>query len=331
MTGFRSIAALVFGGWFLAAGAVSAAEVAAVRQIEIPDRKLVFATIQALDRVAARVRTGGTVATLAVDEGDAVAAGGRIAFVEDPKLALRIAALDALIAAQASERDLAATTLERARTLVQRGTATQARLDDARAAFQVAAARLAATRAEREVLMQERAEGEILAPRAGRVLAVHVTEGTVVLPGEAVADIATGALIARLSLPERHARFLAVGETVAVGRRALAGSDDGPVLDERPGRVVKIYPRLENGRVLADVEAPGLSGYFVGERIPVTLATGRRPALIVPREAVSRRFGIAYVTLEDGTEITVEPGRPLPGGMLEVLTGLRPGDRVRLP
>src|SRR5271166_1605338 len=41
--------------------------------------------------------------------------------------------------------------------------------------------------AERAVIEQQLAEGDVLAPTSGRVLKVPVTPGTVVLPGEPVA------------------------------------------------------------------------------------------------------------------------------------------------
>ena len=44
--------------------------------------------------------------------------------------------------------------------------------------------------AEKSVIEQQMAEGQVLAPMSGRVLNVPVTVGTVVLPGEAVATIA---------------------------------------------------------------------------------------------------------------------------------------------
>ena len=48
----------------------------------------------------------------------------------------------------------------------------------------------------------------MLAPIAGRVCAVPLTEGTVVLTGETVATIAEANFVLRLSVPERHAQFI---------------------------------------------------------------------------------------------------------------------------
>ena len=39
----------------------------------------------------------------------------------------------------------------------------------------------------------------------------------------------------------------------------------------RTGRLAKIYPQIENGRVLADVEVADLDDRFIGRRVPVRL------------------------------------------------------------
>src|SRR5208337_4981533 len=111
----------------------------------------------------------------------------------------------------------------------------------------------------------------VLAPGAGRVLRAPVAEGSVVLPGETIATIAEDHYILRLQLPERHARFLRAGDVVKIGARGLA--EDGA---HSEGRVRLVYPEIQGGRVIADVEAPGVGDYFVGERTKVYLITSLR-------------------------------------------------------
>ena len=43
---------------------------------------------------------------------------------------------------------------------------------------------------------------------------------------------------------------------------------------DRTGRIVKIYPEIDNGRVIADAEVDGLDDYFVGERVQVYAPVG---------------------------------------------------------
>ena len=122
--------------------------------------------------------------------------------------------------------------------------ATAQRLDQLRTTVDVTRNQLAAAEAQRAVVVQQGAEGEVLAPGDGRVLTVPVTRGAVVLAGEPIAVIGGGGFFLRLAIPERHASALQEGATI----RITAGGA------ESAGRLVKVYPQIENGRVVADVE-----------------------------------------------------------------------------
>lgn len=78
---------------------------------------------------------------------------------------------------------MAETALKRARRLHRSGNVSQARLDEAVANLDALKADTAAQQAERAVLVQRRTEGAVLAPAAGRVLRVALTNGSVVMPG----------------------------------------------------------------------------------------------------------------------------------------------------
>lgn len=293
-----------------------------VTSSELDDRKAVFGTVQSVDVVAARARIGGTTRGLGVDEGSAVAAGEVIATIEDPKLGLRTAALDARIRALDAQRKLAQTELDRMRKLRTSGTVSQARLDEAQTNLNVVTGNRAAIVAERAVLEQQMSEGAVLAPAAGRVLRVHVTEGVVVMPGEPLAVIAVERYVLRIELPERHARFIHEGDEVLIGERGLAPGDPD---SQRKGTIVQVYPELTHGRVIADVESAGLGDYFVGERTRVHVATGKRKTILVPVEFLRQRYGVAFVMVKDEGEVMVQPGQRL-GDQIEILSGLRPGD-----
>lgn len=308
-----------------AAGLAQAAEFV-VRSQRIDDRKAVFATVESVDVALARARIGGTVTELAIDEGSRVTAGQRVAMIVDPKLRLQLDAVGQRLRSLQAQRELAQLDLKRALDLRRSGAATQARVDDAQTSLEVAERQLAAMRAERQVVEQQLSEGAVLAPADGRVLEVKVTKGSVLMPGEAVAAIAAENFILRLQLPERHARFMRIDDAVQVGRRGLA-ADGG---DLREGRVRQVYPRIENGRVVADVAVDGLGDYFVGERVRVQVSTGRRETFVVPTEYLFRRYGLDFVRLDDGTEVVVQAGRPVNGG-IEILAGLRDGDVVVTP
>ncbi len=204
-----------------AQGAASAVAPWQVTEHEIDDLKAVFATVRSKDRIEARVRTPGTVVTLKVTEGAHVEAGQVLALIADPKIALSIKALDARIVGVELRLANAKVELERAEQLRLRGVTPQARVDQLKTVFDVATNELKAARADRLVADQQVSEGEVLAPAAGRILKVPVTDGSVVMAGESIATIAANEYVLRLELPERHARFMKVGDAVRVGARGL--------------------------------------------------------------------------------------------------------------
>lgn len=261
--------------------------------------------------------------------------GQAIATVVDEKIALELDAAEARILELDSQRANAGTELERAEQLFARGVVSQGRVDQAKTQFDVATNQLAAARANKAVIEQQAREGAVLAPATGRVLTVPVTTGSVVLQGEEIARIASGQYYLRLSLPERHAAEITEGSTVLLGQRGLRGSAAAET--ELEGRIVKVYPEISEGRVIADVEVAGLGDYFVNERTLVWIPVGSRDVVAVPFEAVTTRHGIDYVSLAtaDGpTDIAVILGESIAdaaGERIEILSGLRAGDTVLVP
>jgi RND family efflux transporter MFP subunit len=238
--------------------------------------------------VPARARIGGTVVALAVKHGDAVKQGEVVATVGDEKLALQLKSLDAQIAGLEAQFSQTQADLTRAQDLFSRGTIPRTRLDEAQTAFNIASNALKARTAERSVLQQQVTEGNVLAPTSGRVLKVPVTTGTVILPGEPVANIAVQDFILRLRVPERHAGFLKAGDTVSIDGEAFG------VGKAKFGTIRLVYPQIEDGRVIADAAVANLGDYFVGERIRVWVSSGERGSITVPASYIITRFGIDY-------------------------------------
>lgn len=328
--------------WALPAGlfaAVMAAGVARaetefnVERVDVVDLKTVYAEVRPIDTVPGRARIGGTVATLSVDEGQAVKAGEVIAMVGDPKLALTLDSLAAQIKVAEAEYDNAETQLKRGRTLIQRGIISQASLDELETAAEVATRKLDSAKAERSVVEQQLAEGAVEAPTDGRVLTVPVTTGAVIMAGETVATIAAEGYILRLEVPERHARFMAVGDKIFVARRQLGADEAAPATVT--GTIKQVYPELQNGRVVADATVEDLGDYFVGERALVRVSAGHRSTYAIPESFVKTRYGIDFVRLKrpDGeiVDVVVQLGRRFRKDdktFIEVLTGVADGDTL---
>ena len=303
----------------LLAGA-SRAEGTLLEPVTVTEWKAVYGRIEARDRIPARARLGGTLVSLQVVEGDQVAQGQVLAEVVDEKLAFRLSAIDAQLDALGAQLDNARAEVARGEDLLSRGVTTAQRLDALRTQSDVLAGQIAAMQSERRVVEQQAAEGRVLAPMAGRVLDVPVSAGAVVMPGEAVALLGGGGIFLRLAIPERHARDLELDATI------LIDGADGP----SEGRLARIYPLIESGRVVADVEVADLPDDFVDARVLVRLPVGERQALQVPEAALVTRSGLDFVVVDlDGRPglRAVVPGQRS-GDQVEILSGLQAGDLV---
>lgn len=308
------------------ASAAGAEQSIVVEQQQITEWKSVFGRVEVRDRVPARSRLGGTLVTLAVQEGAQVSTGQVLAVVDDEKLRIQLEAIDAQIQALNAQLDNAKTELKRGEDLLQRGVTTVQRLDALRTQVDVLDSQMEAASADRRVVEQRATEGAVLAPISGIVLQVPVTTGAVVLPGEVIAEIGGGGVFLRLAVPERHAGHLRQGAEIVIDR------EDG----SRIGRLDKIYPQIENGRVIADVEVSGLDDLLVDARVLVRLPVGVTSALMIPASAPRTRFGLDFVPVIEGNDVVL---RSVVLGqhsliddvdMVQVLSGLKVGDSVVL-
>jgi RND family efflux transporter MFP subunit len=295
-----------------------------VSPVWITEWKAVYGRIESRDRIPARARLGGTLTALHVTEGDVVNAGQTLAEIVDAKLAFQLGASDARRAASQAQLANARAEVKRGEDLLSRGSTTPQRLDALRTQVDVLTSQIAALEAERNVIEQQAAEGAVLAPVSGRVLTVPVAAGAVVLPGEEIATIGGGGAFLRLAVPERHATHLKAGDPIRVE------GNDGPI----DGRLARIYPLIENGRVTADVEVANLPDSFYDARLLVRLPVGQRQALAVPSAAVVSRDGLDFVAVKSAAGVVlrsvVPGGRQVIDGqeMTEILSGLVAGDDV---
>ncbi|HBQ35633.1 MAG TPA: efflux transporter periplasmic adaptor subunit [Rhodobacteraceae bacterium] len=287
----------------------------------ITEWKAVYGVVETRDRVPARARISGTIVELDVSEGDIVTAGQRIALIRDDKMVFQLAAMDAQINTLKPRLKTAQTDLKRGEELFKRGVITKQRFEQLATQVDVLLGEINTIASNQAVVKQQVAEGEIIAPENGVVLSVPTSKGAIATPGESIAIIGGGGVFLRLSIPERHSATLKAGEQIEIG-------------EGKTGLLVKIYPQIEGGRVLADVEVADLDDRFIGRRVPVRLPVGTRQAMLVPEDAISMHGGIDFVTVQ-GANKPIRRAVVL-GAMVnrdgkilhEILTGLVAGDKV---
>lgn len=308
------------------------AEQLVIQRASVPDYKTVSAILTSRDVGDARARIGGTLSRLLVREGDQVRRGQVVAIISDQRLALEAQAGAASVVAAESAADRARADQARFQVLFDRGFLAQARMDQINAEARAAEAQLRAARSQGGALSEASAQGRVLAPADGRVTRAPIPQGAVVMPGEVVVAIATGARVLRLELPEGQAQFVREGQDI----RILDAHDGAEALSVR---VRQVYPAIENGRVTADLDAQSLEGGFVGARVRVLIPAGERDAIVVPARYVQTRYGVDYVRLvrAEGALIDapVQRGGAVPTEAMadgvEILSGLEPGDVIVPP
>lgn len=303
-----------------------------VEERSAPDYKTVSAVLTNRDVGDARARIGGTLSRLLVREGDAVRRGQLVAVISDQRLALEAQAGGASVAAAQADAERTQADLGRYQALFDRGFVAQARLDQVQADARAAEARLQAARAQHGALAAANAQGRVLAPADGRVTRAPIPQGAVVMPGDVVVAIATGAPVLRLELPEADAQALTQGQDI----RLLGAEDSGVQAPPVLVRVRQVYPAVDNGRVTADLDAQTLPAGFIGARVRVLIPVGERRAIVIPARYIVTRFGVDYVRLERAGGAVIDapirrggalPTDALPDG-IEILSGLNPGDAI---
>lgn len=265
----------------------------------------VSAEITTVDQAQVIARIPGILATLSVKEGDMVRKGQVIGRVVDSQLGYQSQATGA-VAAQAQAE------LARVRFLYQNGVYAKARLEQAEAMAASAGAQHAAVGAVA-------GQGAVIAPASGRVLHADVPAGAPVAPGMAIAVITAGPTVVRLEMPETLA-----GKVHPGSRVTATGLGEG--------RVIRLYPSIDTGRITADADIPGIDNSLIGRRVAARVETGVRKALLVPQSYVTTRYGIDYVTVlaKDGSAMQA-PVQTAPSGetgKVEILSGVTAGDTL---
>ncbi|WP_372426020.1 efflux RND transporter periplasmic adaptor subunit [Salinarimonas chemoclinalis] len=225
----------------------------------------------------------GLVVAVLVEEGDAVAAGAPVARLDvaalEAERARLLAQRDQIVAA----RDLAGRTLVRQEALGDAGHASSQRLDEARLAAAVEAAREAEIEAAIARLDVDRDKATLRSPFAGTIAARSVDEGAVVAAGTPVVSLMeTGAPLARVGLSPEAAAGFAPGDRA---RLVIAG-------ESVPARLVALRPDL----------APAtrtVTALFAPDRPPAA-AFGTTVALHLPRRVETPGYWLPVAALSEG-------------------------------
>ena len=305
-------------------------ETAAVELREVETSYSAEAVVEAVRQSTVSAQIAGRIVDLRFDVGDYVKKGEVIVRIDERAATQAVAASRAEVQeAEATLRNARAT-FERSRQLFAQKFISQAALDKAEADYKSAQARVSALLAGAGRAVTERGFATVVAPYSGVVSARHVELGEMATPGK---PLMTGfdpsTLRVAATVPQTQ-----VAAIQAVGKARVEVPSLGKWIDVKQMTIVPAAdPRTHTTRIRLELPEDA-RGVYPGVFARAHFVTGKAPRLLVPREAVVRRSEVTAVYVVDDT------GRPLLRQVrlgaassersLEVLSGLKPGERVAL-
>jgi membrane fusion protein, multidrug efflux system len=287
------------------------------------------ATVEAVRQSTVSAQVAGRIVDIRFDVGDRVEKGTVIARIDERAATQAVAASEAQVRAAEATLAQARADLERSRKLLGQKFISQAAFDKAETDFKAAEQQMKVTLAGAGQAATERSFATIVAPYSGVVAARHVELGEMATPGK---PLMTGFDPASL----RVVATVPSSEVAALsGARARVEIPSAARwLDARGMTVLPAAdPRTHSTQVR--VELPeDVRGIYPGVFARVHFVVGRVPRLMVPPEAVVRRSELTavYVIGGDGRPRLrqVRLGSVADEHGIEVLAGVRPGERVAL-
>jgi len=302
------------------------AKTAVVERILEPAFEWTSGTVRSARRTTVAARILARIEEVRVAAGDDVAAGDLLLTLDARDLRARVAQAREKVKAAQAQRDLAKRELDRADELLKRGVGTRQRYDQALSALRVSEAEADRQRQSLSEAETALSYTKIRAPVAGRVVDRLAEPGDTVAPGQPLLRLYDPTAL-RVEAPVREslAVRLNVGDAMRIEVSALAETMNGPI-DE-------IVPYAESGArtLLVKVRMPSDVRLYAGLYARVAIPAGEQARLLVPAEAVIRIGQLEFVTAIETTgavQRMVTSGKRMDDGRLDILSGLRAGERV---
>lgn len=255
----------------------------------------------------------GTVVHLGVREGDYVAQGAVLMRIESGEITAQ--ALQAKAAYNNAKLQY-----DRIKSLYDEKASTQSEMDLATLGLETAEANLKAAKAMESYTV-------IIAPISGQIVEKRINPGEMAMPGQPVLKIEDNRnLRLEATVREQDLRHVYPGKETIVS------------IDALPGRTIKakvaqVVPAADvrTHSFIVKIDIPADKGLITGMYGRASFTTGKREAILVPASAVVTMSGISgvYLVSPQGSAVfqIIQQGADR-DGRIEVLTGLKVGDRV---
>ena len=312
---------------------VSASDIATAESRTIGAAVLISGNLDPADIVIVKAQVPGTVTGVRVDRGSPISRGQTLAVIEAEGIRSQAAGAAAQVAAARAQLSIAQQRLEASKKLFEAGAISSIDYKTAQANVDAAEAQVASAQANAAGASESAARATISAPISGVISDRKVSGGEAVSPGN---DLFTIVDASQLELAGQ------VGVTDAA--RIRVGQPVTFTLDGYPnqvfnGRVERVDPTADptTRQVGVYVRMPNQGRRIVGGQYARgRIATGgTTTATVIPEAAiVSRQGDSATVYAVIGNRVSrraVSVGaRDDATGLVAILTGLNPGDRVLL-
>jgi len=276
--------------------------------------------IEAVRQSTLAAQVAGRVVALNVKAGDSVRAGQVLVQIDARS------AVQAEVASQSQVREARANLanvkakFERSQLLFAQKFISQAALDQAQAEYLAAQEQTAGATANAGQAATSTSFTAIAAPYAGVVAATEVEVGDMAIPGRALVTVFDPReLRVAATLPQAAIMV----EIPTLSRTLVArGVTVVPVADART-HTTRVRLAL-----------PDSAGLLPGQYARAMFVTGRTHTISIPSSAVLRRSEVTAVYVLDASGAArlrqVRRGEPTGDGLVEVLAGLVPGERIAL-
>ena len=288
------------------------------------------AVVEAVRQSTVAAQISGRVVEVRFDVGDAVKKGEVIVRIDERAATQAVAASTAQVQEAQAALTNARAQYERNKQLAAQKFISAAALDRAESDYKAAQARVSSLIAGAGQASTERSFATIVAPYSGVVSARHVEVGEMATPGKPLmtgfdpSSLRVVANLPQVQLPAIEAANRAWVEIPAQGKRFEA---------LKITIVPSADPRTHTTQVRLNLPAD-VSGIYPGVFARAHFSTGRSTRLLVPRAAVFQRSEVTAVYVIDAQgypllrQVRLGAAGDVQG--IEVLSGLKPGERVAL-
>ena len=314
-------------------GAPVASPVLRTAAVEVREMDVAYsadAMVEAVRQSTVSAQIAGRVVDIRFDVGDFVKQGEVIVRIDERAATQAVAASEAQVREAQAALANARAQYDRSAKLLAQKFISQAAFDQAEAAYKAARERVSGMLAGAGQAATERSFATIVAPYSGIVSARHVELGEMATPGRPLMtgfDPSTLRVVA--NVPQAQVAAIQAGVRASVEIPSLGRS----IEVKRVTVVPSADPRTHTTRVRLDLP-PDVRGVYPGVYARANFVTGKASRLVVPRAAVIRRSELTAVYVVDKENVPqlrqVRLGSSGDATDVEVLAGLKPGERVAL-